>query len=178
MTLILPAGLITYDYGRLEGYPDGPWIGEPDKAQWVDPTTNLDCMINRGPTGAWCGYVGVPFEHSLHGADSEDVSVFAHGGLNYSALCEEDHPEGICHVPAPGRPDDVWWLGFACVSLFDLAPVQVYAESALAAIEISDPHELLFGEVVRSFRERMTYRDMEYVIGETTHLAEQLAQLA
>lgn len=31
-----------------------------------------------------------------------------HGGLTYSDRCHDD----ICHVPAPGEPDDVWWFGF------------------------------------------------------------------
>lgn len=66
--------------------------------------------------GPWCGYVGVPPGHPWHGADARSLDVWIHGGLNYSASCDVDMPieDGICHVPAPGRPGDVWWLGFDC----------------------------------------------------------------
>lgn len=37
----------------------GPWDGEPDKMQWTDPATGLDCLIVRNTLGALCGYVGV-----------------------------------------------------------------------------------------------------------------------
>lgn len=30
----------------------GPWVGEPDKAQWEDETTGLPCLALRyGPRG-------------------------------------------------------------------------------------------------------------------------------
>lgn len=41
----------------------GPWVGEPDKYQWVDEATGLDCLMVRGPMGSWCGYVGVTKDH-------------------------------------------------------------------------------------------------------------------
>lgn len=47
-------------------WPSGPWDGEPDKKQWMDPATGLPCLIHRGPTGALCGYVGVPPGHALY----------------------------------------------------------------------------------------------------------------
>ncbi len=47
--------------------PSGPWSVEPDRAVWVDPDTNLDCMIHRNNSGALCGYVGVPPDHQWHG---------------------------------------------------------------------------------------------------------------
>lgn len=50
---------------------DGPWANEPDKMQWVDPVTNLPCLIVRGPVGALCGYVGVPASHAAYGLSYE-----------------------------------------------------------------------------------------------------------
>jgi hypothetical protein len=47
------------------GWGDGPWQSEPDKKQWQDEATGLPCMILRGPSGSWCGYVGV---HPYHPA--------------------------------------------------------------------------------------------------------------
>src|SRR5688572_7588915 len=100
-------------------WPPGPWQHEPDKAQWQDPATGLPCLIVRNSSGALCGYVGVSkghplFEVGYQGADDYDLSC--HGGLTYSEHCQPSTDEalGICHVPAPGEPDHVWWFGFDC----------------------------------------------------------------
>jgi hypothetical protein len=140
----------------------GPWADEPDKAQWVDEATGLDCLIVRQHAGALCGYVGVPPGHRLHGVgypEVEDVSV--HGGLTFSATCDEDADEGrgICHIPEPGRPADVWWLGFDCAHAGDLMPR--YAETLT---ELGGP-DLFEGYV---------YRNFDYVRSEVTRLAEQI----
>jgi hypothetical protein len=132
--------------------PPGPWWDEPDKVQWIDPATGLDCLAVRGPFGAWCGYVGVPPGHPLHGADYLDVDVDVHGGLTFAGSCRDDAPEesGICHVPFEGRPAHVWWLGFDCSHCDDYAPGL-----------------LVFpGE---------TYRDLGYVRDQVATLAGQLA---
>lgn len=121
---------------------DGPWRDEPDKAQWVDERTGLDCLIVRGPVGALCGYVGVGPDHPWHGRDysegtptedepdgyyAEDCPALAldvHGGITYAARCREgdDESVGVCHVPLPGRPTNVWWFGFDCAHAWDIAP--------------------------------------------------------
>lgn len=44
---------------------DGPWVNEPDRVEWR--YKGLPCLLKRGPLGNWCGYVGVPPEHPLHG---------------------------------------------------------------------------------------------------------------
>lgn len=56
---------------------DGAWLNEPDKAQWLDAATGYPCLVARGPSGALCGYVGIPPEHpawglSHHGTPSEE----------------------------------------------------------------------------------------------------------
>lgn len=140
------------------GWPSGPWDGEPDKVVWVDDDTDLDCMIVRNLLGAWCGYVGVPPDHPWYLVDYFDlpVRVDVHGGLTFSATCDEDGDlaTAICHVPEPGRPDDVWWLGFDTAHGGDLAPGQ------------SVPFP---GDV---------YRDQDYATRETERLARQVAQAA
>jgi hypothetical protein len=104
----------------------GPWQDEPDKVQWQDKDTGLPCLAVRNPNGGhWCGYVGLPPGHRWHGAQYEDVPVYVvHGGLTFSDACEpgDDESTGICHTPAPGEPDDVWWLGFDCAHLGDISP--------------------------------------------------------
>lgn len=50
-----------------EKWVDGPWRDEPDKIEWIDPATNLNCMIIRNRHGVLCGYVGVPEAHPWYG---------------------------------------------------------------------------------------------------------------
>jgi hypothetical protein len=105
----------------------GPWNMEPDKAQWPDEATGLPCLLKRhGRWGNLCGYVGVPEGHPWWGLDYTEipVDVGVHGGLTYASHCEEggDKSATICHVPAPGEPDNVWWLGFDCGHFMDYQP--------------------------------------------------------
>lgn len=145
----------------------GPWMDEPDKEQWADEETGYACLIKRGHFGALCGYVGVPEGHPWHGKSWEEVKPDpdVHGGLNYFALCEEG-PEGqtICHVPAPGEPEPLWWLGFDCGHAWDISPGLV-AELRSAGITrgIFDGS---YGE---------TYKTIGYVKEECAKLAEQAA---
>ena len=104
-----------------------PWLKEPDRVLFK--YEGFPCLLNRAPTGAWCGYVGVPPGHPAHGKDYGDVEVHVHGGLTYSDSCQEDGP--ICHVPEPGEPDDVWWLGFDCAHYNDFAPKHDDPESEM-----------------------------------------------
>src|SRR4051794_8253554 len=88
---------------------DGPWQDEPDRVDFVH--AGLACFVRRHPLyGHLCGYVGIPREHPLYGKPYEECSLDAHGGVNYADACDEK--AGICHVPQPGMPADVWWLGF------------------------------------------------------------------
>jgi len=95
---------------------DGPWANEPDRAEWEH--NGLPCITHRGGNGAWCGYVGVPPTHPLHGKRYGEVDLEVHGGLTYSDACHGH----ICHTPKPGEGDDVWWFGFDCAHAFDLCP--------------------------------------------------------
>ena len=145
----------------------GPWDDEPDKAQWVDAATNLDCLIVRNRMGALCGYVGLPPGHPLYGAGydaaHERAEIDVHGGLTFADKCQEGAQDrGVCHVPEPDRPADVWWLGFDCAHAFDLAPGMVAT----------------LGRVGASARDRgETYRAFDYVRDECSRLAGQLASV-
>jgi len=157
------------------GWGDGPWSDEPDKRQWVDETTGLDCLIVRNVAGALCGYVGVGPDHPWHGVDygdctagcgepwcghSPDSLVDVHGGLTYSAGCQEhvDPAKGICHVPEPGRPDDVFWYGFDCAHAGDVLPT--------------------LADVMRFPDSYDVYRDFDYVTWQVELLAVQLEGVA
>lgn len=134
---------------RKRFQPGGPWMDEPDRVEFRH--AGFPCILHRGGGGAWCGYVGLPPGHAAHGKVYNDVDVDVHGGLTYADKCGG----AICHVPAPGEPDDLWWLGFDCSHYRDLRPVD--NDSAFA-----------FDGV---------YWNVSHVTGETKKLAEQLSAL-
>jgi hypothetical protein len=129
----------------------GPWDDEPDRVEWR--AHGLPCLMVRVSShGAWCGYVAVPPGHPVHGQGLDgdvhhDLNV--HGGITYAEACSGK----VCHVPEPGEPDDVWWLGFDCVHAWDLSP-----RGGLPRFE--------------------TYRDVPYVQEQVEGLARQLAEMA
>lgn len=136
------------------GYPDGPWIEEPDMMQWEDEATGLPCLMHRHPgTGSWCGYVGVREGHPHYRKHYDELDLEVHGGLTYSDECNGE----ICHETP--EPDDVWWLGFDCVHLGDFAPL----------------HDVVYMKI--GCREDYQYRDMTYVKSECEKLALQLYNL-
>jgi hypothetical protein len=171
------------------GWGEGPWMNEPDKIHWIDPTTDLDVLMVRNHSGAWCGYVGVteghPFFRTGYDACGLDKAcnpddytyscehtpnrhVEVHGGITFADSCQEteDPAQGICHVPFAGRPDDVWWLGFDCAHAMDLVPgtrsfMQGFLTTMLEGGGYGD-----------------TYRDRAYVEEEVRSLAAQLKEIA
>lgn len=151
---------------RAEWAERGEWDDEPDKMQWPDPETGLPCLIVRGPSGALCGYVGVPDTHPWHGKDYSELPDYGpevHGGLTFASACQhtDDETQHICHVPGPGEPDNVWWFGFDCAHSGDVMPKYLK--------EYGGP----FGRT-----DWEQYRNIGYVRGQVTHLAQQLAAVA
>lgn len=145
----------TYSTIDKSKWPDGPWKNEPDKIQWQDPETGLACLIVRNMS--LCGYVGVAEGHPLFGKSYDEPDVRVHGGLTFADKCQptETEAHGICHVPAPGEPDLVWWFGFDTGHGGDKIP------------HVSDGYYGRYG----------TYKDIEYVKAEVTQLAKQLKEL-
>lgn len=131
------------------GWPAGPWDDELDRYEWKDDATGLDCLIVRAH-GNLCGYVAVPAGHHYHGKDYEEPDVDVHGGLTYAGACKGR----VCHVPAPGEPDNVWWFGFDCAHYADLIP----RDSRVYSMDFN------MGE----------YRDVAYVKAQVLGLAKQL----
>lgn len=129
------------------GWGPGPWVEEPDREDFR--YAGLACFVHRGPSGHWCGYVGVPPAHPLYGKNGDDIDVEVHGGLTYSSRCAGH----ICHVPRNGEPDTVWWFGFDCAHLGDMSPAD-------NRYDRHSPHE--------------TYKTVSYAKTETRRLAKQL----
>lgn len=149
------------------GWGPGPWDCEPDRLEWRDEATGLPCLIVRNPMGALCGYVAVGPGHPMHGADDSSdagIALEVHGGITFASRCSA-HGGPICHVPKPGEPDDVWWLGFDCAHGGDLTP-----RLASPRYAMSSSHRAIFGDE--------SYRDVAYVRDQCANLAAQLAEMA
>jgi len=138
----------TVIYPNRKDFGPGPWNDEPDKANWIDEETGLDCMIIRNvDMGNLCGYVGVPLDSKLSGIDYNDIEINVHGGLTYSERCSGN----ICHE----AEIEVFWFGFDCAHFMDLSP------GLKSKILIS----------------KAIYRDFNYVKSEVESLAKQLKAL-
>jgi hypothetical protein len=135
------------DEGNLidrTGWPAGPWDDEPDTVRWT-LAVGLLGLIGRNALGAFCGYVGLPPGHPLHGFASGAFGfVRVHGGVTFTAPYAAD-----------GR---VYWLvGFDCLHCFDDAPgmwVPGLGRSLMPG--------------------RGQYRDLQYVRAEVESLGRQL----
>lgn len=186
--MIVPAEEIYYDADATPA-GDGPWLGEADKVGWRDHATGYDCiMLRHTNRGFLSGYVGIPRDHPLWGwecgAVPPDLGIDVHGGLTYSAICQDGpSPERrivseahrICHSPHRLRghmplehatdhrvaDGDAWWLGFSCDHAYDLSPGDFRPGAGFMKAEIG-----------------ASYRDDGYVARETTALAAQLHAIA
>jgi hypothetical protein len=152
------------------GWRAGPWDSEPDRVEWR--ASGFPCLAVRNHIGAWCGYVELPPGHPLHGAGYDAANGRledgVHGGLTYAGACSGP----VCHVPAPGESEDVWWLGFDCCHVGDNFPGR------------ADPVWSFANEFVSAFGLAQTrarageYRDLSFVRSEVESLAGQLSRLA
>lgn len=130
----------------------GPWVDEPDSADWTDPATGLACHAHRNTDwGTWSGYVAVTSSHPLYGAtparDIRTRRLCAHLEITWAALLPDCDDERR------------WWFGFHCCYLGagDIAPCDANNRPSLAAGE---------------------YRDLAYTKGQCAQLAAQLAEAA
>lgn len=160
---------------------DGPWQTEPDRVEWEH--AGLPCLALRNHHGNWCGYAAVPSGHPLHRKDFEDLDVDVHGGLSYANLCQDDRDDGvagICHVPKPGEPADVWWFGFDCGHCFDFMPAMMAlmrVHHRLPSYVKDAPYDHARASASEDWH-TVVYRTLDYVQAETNSLAEQLAARA
>ncbi len=169
-----------------EQVPSGPWGDEPDKVQWVDEATGYDCLIVRGPSGALCGYVGLPPEHPFYELDYSQIEgtwdyethsekpplaeIRVHGGLTFADFCTPGEPiEGICHIAEHGATEKPWWLGFDCAHVDDDHPQERVVAASMREI---------YGDRWRIDPYRRVYRDIAYVKQEVRDLAAQLKAVA
>ena len=142
----------------------------------------------RNHVGALCGYVGVSAGHPLYAVEystcpkggdcpekkhgnycshTPEAVLDVHGGITYYNKCSGV----ICHIPAPGESDDVFWFGFDCCHAGDVCPkIESYRK----------PGGILHDITVRypGVHDGEVYRDLSYVEAECASLAKQLAAVA
>lgn len=153
---------------------EGEWDTEPlDKLQWTDPISGLPVMIKRGPLGAWCGYAGIEDpEHPWFEADYDKPDVQVHGGITFTSFCDEgegDEGERICHVPAEGEAERVWWLGFDTGHYMDVIPGMAFGSDYAADMKAA-------GIGTMSQEMPSTYKNQAYITTEVLGLARQIAE--
>ena len=129
-------------------WPAGPWDNEPDQSTWTDPATGLTCVALRRPRGHWCGYVGLPKTHPLHGKD-DPPELDVHGGISFTDHLKDQDP-------------DLWWIGFDCCHAWDFSPSDLL-------------YAARWGGSLFAVCETAQYRTLEYVKAECARLAKQLA---
>lgn len=152
------------------------WLTEPNEKRWKDEATGYECFLMRGPTGSWCGYVGLPEGHPAHGFSSyknefdldeiisgeaiakakiqkqiNDITV--HGGITYSGTDEM-------------RGKHLYWFGFDCAHAGDYSPKYDFEPGT--PLSLGQPTG--WGGVIE-------YRDMAYAESECVKLAKQLSEI-
>jgi hypothetical protein len=135
---------------------------EPDRVEWR--YKGVPCMLRRGPlTGAWCGYAATSEGHPWYEQpEAAEEGVFVHGRVTYASACEDD----ICHVPRPGEPEHVFWIGFDCSHARDFSPA---IDASLREGKLEFRHgseDWLFQDCV--------YRDQAYAMAQAESVAEQI----
>lgn len=159
----LPCLIVRNRLGALCGYvgvaTDHPWHGKsyhdevPQAQQSREPIGREEHVAPLALFGA------VLRDHP--GMVPIDCAIVVHGGLTYADKCQPGDPtQAICHIPAPGDPDDVWWFGFDCHHYGDTSPGMMLADRE------------------RGWATDGVYRPIGYVRDECALLAKQLAAVA
>lgn len=164
---------------RIEWGP-GPWKKEPLRKEFR--AHGFDCLIIRAPLGHLCGYVGLPPDHPLYGKHYDELpdEIDVHGGVTYGEECGGH----ICHRPAPGESDHLFWVGFDCAHYNDLSPYETSRMSRYIQRKVREDMRAMGYTDSRlnalDYEERMgkKYRPFNWVRMETKRLARQLRKIA
>lgn len=152
------------------GWPKGVWDQEPDRVDFKTASGHAAIAL-RHPSGHWCGYVAVPPGHPAYENAGENI-VDVHGGINYASKCVGK----VCHVPEPGEPADVFWLGFDFAHCQDEHPK---ANDEQWTRWAKDGRTAYWGPKATSLdgQEKGVYRDLAYVRAECESVGRQLAAM-
>lgn len=150
-------------------WPKGPWDTEPDRLDFKTKA-GLPAIALRHPMGHWCGYVGVTLDHPA-ATTGESTEIDVHGGVTYAAPCAGR----VCHVPAPGEPAEVFWIGFDFAHGGDAAPSRIDRDLDLSWSEDGRTQFWSGGNLHNHVRG--VYRDLPYVRAQCERAAVQLAAM-
>ena len=159
----IPCLIVRGPMGALCGYagvaPGHPWHGKDYSDAVEVPKEIVERELDSG-TLPIISMVCADAEEIKAGRCPIDLAVDVHGGITYSGGCS-DH---ICHTPAEGETDNIWWFGFDCGHAGDVMPAH---DATLRGL----------GMRPLSFRDD-TYRDLAFVTEQTDRLAGGLAAVA
>ena len=117
------------------------------------------CVLSNG-LGYLCGYVRIPEGHPYYGNEECDLDVVVHGGITFTAYCEEDSPWGAGY-----------WIGFDCAHCYDAPdPKEMDAEMLQSIKYMTD-----FEEAMNIGIPQRKIRSTGYVASECRNLAAQCA---
>jgi hypothetical protein len=154
------------------GWPNGPWDDEPDRVDFKTEA-GFPAIALRSSSGYWCGYVAAPPGHPAHPDSGDDVDIAVHGTVTYGGKCSGD----VCHVPEPGEPDDVYWIGFDFAHSGDARPSKRdwddHPWSPDGRTQYWGPN----ARYCRADEVRGVYRDIAYVRAECEKVGQQLAAM-
>lgn len=141
----------------------GEWDKEVDRFEWAEG--DFIGLALRNQMMGWCGYVGIRPSHPLFGKDYNEIEadLRVHGGISYSEGCAGV----ICHVPPPGTPDNLWWLGFDCGHSGDLMPGMLEVEQLVPGL----------GKLGDIWPVKRAYRNLDFVKREIKGLMRQLGKI-
>lgn len=125
------------------------------KYPWTDQPTQVDgefhgltCkIIMHTISKHYCGYVGVPKDHPMHGKDYYMMDIYVHGGLTFSDEAYWDDAN-----------EELWFFGFDCSHSGDICKWMVDSGFDLS-------------------REGAVWRDLDFVKAECEKLAKQLSEM-
>src|SRR5690606_2867991 len=108
-----------YIYNK-DSWAKGPWSNEPDLVWWICEETGYACVTRRNSFGAWCGFVGVEFNHPLYqlSCSAEELSFIEvhNSDIMYSGWRDV---EDVLFSPPTKR----WWFGVDFMQDMDICPV-------------------------------------------------------
>lgn len=164
----LPCLIVRGPVGAWCGYvavpPSHPWhgIGYSDCVKGCPPVEPkpLEPIGDKPVPGSIQDW-HLKRKHFACGADYQpghtpESIIKVHGGLTYADFCQGH----VCHIPKPGKPDNVYWFGFDCAHFGDVCPK--YEELGK---QIGYRFEAMLGG---------RYWNVEHVRAEVERLADQL----
>jgi len=138
-------------------FGDGQWVIEPDLAEFTHE--GIDCKIRRVCAlegcygehmfgGHFCGYCRIPEGHTLYENVKDYLEFDVHGGITFNEILDDGH-----------------WIGFDCGHSFDIVP-------SMQKIENNSQFKELFP--IPEDWPKPSYKNFDFVIGETKSLAQQV----